>query len=173
MKYSKLIEKYREIDSICYQYDIKKFRINKDFSINVNGNVNLSNRNLNIIPIKFNIVCGDFICSDNILTNLKNSPIYLEGNYICSNNKLSTLHGCTSEIEGYFNCSDNNLKVLTYAPTYVKKNVYISDNQLPRLIMNNKHRIKEIFKNQDEYGIWNNDETLNEYRFNIMMEELD
>ena len=46
MKYLKLFESFEDIDEICKQYDIKKYTINPDGSIDVDGYVDLSQENL-------------------------------------------------------------------------------------------------------------------------------
>ena len=51
-----------------------KVTINKDNSIDYNGDVDISNKKLDIIPLQFNIVKGNFDCSDNKLTSLKGAP---------------------------------------------------------------------------------------------------
>ena len=55
----------------CFKYGIINYTINKDFSIDVNENVNLSNRGLKKLPLKFNKVNGYFDCSRNNLTSLR------------------------------------------------------------------------------------------------------
>jgi len=42
-----------EIHNLCKKYDINNYTINDDMSISVEGDVNLSYRNLKSIPIKF------------------------------------------------------------------------------------------------------------------------
>ena len=65
----------QEIHDICKKYKIKNYTINLDGSIDVEGNVNLSNRELDKLPLKFNRVSRIFSCSRNFLTTLENSPI--------------------------------------------------------------------------------------------------
>ena len=52
-----------EIKEICKQYNIKNYTINKDGSINVNDDVNLTYKKLTKLPLKFNYVSGHFYCS--------------------------------------------------------------------------------------------------------------
>ena len=54
--------------------DFDKVTINKDNSIDYNGDVKIAGKNLDIIPLQFNIVKGDFNCYGNNLTSLKGSP---------------------------------------------------------------------------------------------------
>lgn len=86
-------------------FKIKKYKVNDDLSVDIlepiwNGMtpvaIDLSDLNLTEIPIKFNTVVGNFICSRNKLRNLKNSPTeIISGDLIASDNELSTLEGAT------------------------------------------------------------------------------
>ena len=71
-----------EIEEKLKEYKIENYTINDDGSIDVDGDVYLSNKNLTEIPFNFNKVTGDFDCSDNELTSLKGSPKEVGGNYI-------------------------------------------------------------------------------------------
>lgn len=83
---------YKElIKEICIRYKIKNYTINKDGSIDVTDNVNLSFMGLSELPLKFNIVLGSFDCSDNELTSLKNCPIEVGEYFKCHHNQLTDL----------------------------------------------------------------------------------
>ena len=64
----------QEIEKWLIEMNINHYIIKKDFSINVKGNVDLSKKNLSILPYKFNFVEGYFDCSYNKLTDLSNVP---------------------------------------------------------------------------------------------------
>jgi len=81
-----------EIHKICKEHDIRKYTINNDMSISVNGNVSLSHRNLKSIPIKFKEVDGNFNCSGNQLTSLKYCPGTVGGYFSCHSNQLTSLN---------------------------------------------------------------------------------
>jgi hypothetical protein len=97
------------IHDICKKYKITNYTINSDGSIDVNGNVWLSNKGLTELPLVFNKVTGYFDCS---------------------NNKLTTLEGCPKWISGNFSCSYNNLTSLEFGPDYVGSNFWCNDNKL-------------------------------------------
>ena len=61
MKYLKKFNEY--INSICSKYGIENYTINDDGTIDVNGYVNLYNKNLTKLPLKFRNVTGDFYCN--------------------------------------------------------------------------------------------------------------
>lgn len=71
MKYLKYYESISDIDRICKEYGIYNYTINADESIDVLGGVQLIERRLKELPIKFNYVSGYFYCSQNNLTTLK------------------------------------------------------------------------------------------------------
>jgi len=75
------------------KYHIKNYTINDDMSISVNGNVDLSDKNLKSIPIKFKEVTGYFYCSYNQLTSLKYCPETVGGDFWCSYNQITNFDG--------------------------------------------------------------------------------
>ncbi len=85
--------KEQEIHDICKNYNIKNYIINPDGSIDVEGDVFISNKNLDKLPLKFNYVSGVFVCSNNRLTSLEGSPRKLGLKLYCSGNPLTTLNG--------------------------------------------------------------------------------
>ena len=109
----------QEIHTICEKYNIKKYSINPDGSIDVDGNVNLIKMNLSEIPLKFNKVSGYFNCSYNKLTSLKGSPKEVESFFTCYDNKINDLKYAPNRIGGWFDGSVNNLKNLKNSPTCV------------------------------------------------------
>ena len=70
-------------------YEIKNYTINDDFTIDVNGDVNLYNQSLTCFPsfIKFNEVSGYFDCTNNQLTSLEGCPTIVGASFYCWNNK--------------------------------------------------------------------------------------
>ena len=102
-------KKEMNIESICQEYDIQNYTINLDGTVDVNGDVNLFNRKLSKIPLKFGRVTGSFYCHNNQLTTLLGCPVEVGGNFSCSHNQLTTLEGCPREVGGYFNCNINPL----------------------------------------------------------------
>ena len=68
MKYLKLFESLDNIHEICKRYDIENYTINSDGSIDVDGNVDIQDRKLTKLPLKFRNVSGSFDCKYNKLT---------------------------------------------------------------------------------------------------------
>ena len=95
--------------------EIEDYTINEDLTVDVDGDVDLDNRNLIKIPIQFGIVKGNFDCSENQLKSLKGSPKECEI-FDCSFNNLESLKGCPKIVKGDFLCIDNNLRSLNKHP---------------------------------------------------------
>ena len=172
MKYLKRFnESIEDIDSICKKYGIGNYTVNKDGTVDVNGDVNLSNMKykqkitLTILPLKFGKVMGtfycsynklttlegcptevggDFYCSNNKLTTLEGCPTEVVGNFYCSFNKLTTLEGCTKEVVGRFDCSYNQLTMLKYCPKEVDGTFFCQSNQLTIINWNDIYTLNPI-----------------------------
>jgi hypothetical protein len=95
------------IKYICDKYDIIKYTINDDFSIDVVGDVNLHYQDLTKIPLKFNKVGGDFYCGFNQLTTLRGAPNTVGGDFFCFMNQLTSLEGGPNTVGGSFVCYNN------------------------------------------------------------------
>lgn len=183
----------RYIHLTCIQFGIKNYIINDDLTIDVDDNVSICNSGLAFIPLKFNIVKGDFHIDVNKITSLYGSPRVVNGDFNCSFNKLESLEYFPEYVEGDIFCSSNKLVTLKHIPFNFKNGLYCSDNCListmgisHRLdflnITNNKfpnwfNRLKQDDKNlvliyQEEYGIWYSDGSLNEKRFEYFIKDL-
>jgi hypothetical protein len=119
-----------DIDSICLKYGIKNYTINSDGTIDVDGGVDLSRKNIDKLPLKFGKVTGHFYCNNNQLTSLEGCPTELGGDFDCSRNQLTSLEGCPTEVGGYFSCSGNQLTSLEGCPREVGGNFSCSYNKL-------------------------------------------
>lgn len=71
------------------------------------GSVDLREKSLRTIPIKFNIVSGDFFCSHNELINLNGCPVSVGGDFSCHDNQIENLECCPTSVGGRFSCHDN------------------------------------------------------------------
>ena len=167
MKYLKLFEGFKDIDAICQKYGITNYTINRDGSIDVDGDVALSCVGFERLPLKFNKVSGYFDCNYNQLISLEGSPKEVGESFDCHNNLLTSLVGSPREVGGYFNCGHNQLTSLEGAPKEAN-NFYCKHKPLPQLIYDNYKYIKEVVKWQDEYNIWRNGK-LDKFRFEEMM----
>ena len=186
MKHLKLYEGFRPIASvysdighICQEYYIENYTINED------GDVDLCDCNNQIpfpdtkdklgkkLPLKFNIVNGEFYCHSNQLTTLEGSPKKVSGSFDCRGNNLTSLKGGPIEIGNNLICNYNLISTLKDFPLYLGGFFTgATDNDLPKLIIENAYYINDIIRCQNDYSIWNQDGTLNEYRFKDMMIEI-
>jgi hypothetical protein len=96
------------------------YTLNKDNSIDVEGNVVLSAAfKLTKMPVKFGKINGNFNCSENKLTSLKHGPITVTGDFSCVYNDLTSLEHCPTTILGSFYCYRNQLTSLEHCPTTI------------------------------------------------------
>ena len=109
---------------------VKNYTINPDWTIDVKGDVDLSNKNLIEFPdyIKFNYVSGYFDCYNNQLTSLKGCPTSVGRGFSCAGNRLTSLKGCPTSMGGYFYCYDNQLTSLKGCPTSVRRSFWCRYN---------------------------------------------
>jgi hypothetical protein len=124
-----ITESKKDINLICQEYEIKDYTIN-DGLIDVEGNVDLTDFKLILLPLKFGIVTGDFFCGHNKLTSLIGSPTNVGGNFDCYKNKLTSLEGCPKKIGGDFFCENNFLTTLEGYPEMIGGDFYCRDNKL-------------------------------------------
>jgi hypothetical protein len=95
---------YKQIDWLKHN-NIENYYVNNDDSVDVNKAVNLYwnwsfDLDINIIPVKFNIIKGNFNCKHRNLTTLENCPRIVEGDFYCSSNPLTTLEYFPEIVKG-------------------------------------------------------------------------
>jgi len=102
-----------DLDESFMDIDPKFIKLKK-----VNGEVWLSKKQWTEIPawLKDVEIAGDFDCSNNKLTTLKNCPQKIGVHFRCSNNQLTSLEGCPENIGGDFCCHNNQLTSLQGCP---------------------------------------------------------
>lgn len=122
-----------EIHRLCENHEIHNYIINEDLSIDVEGDIYLSNISSESIPFNFNYVSGNFECDYSELQSLKGSPKIVNGDFDCSYNDLESLKYSPEEVGGNFNCSNNQLTSLDGAPNKVVGDFYCNHNKLKTL----------------------------------------
>lgn len=122
-------EKLNQIEELCKEYNIQTYDINNDGTIDVDGDVNLSDKYLPSLPVSFNKVSGIFSCFNNRLTSLKGAPKYVGKEFNCQGNRLTSLEYCPEVIGGDFICSHNHLSSLQGCPKTI--NDYFACNGNP------------------------------------------
>ena len=123
----------QEIKEWLDSMDIENYTINDNFTVDVDGNVNLSAKKLTNIPVQFGIVKGYFYCNDNQLTSLQGCPHSINNNFFCSANQLISLEGGPTSVNGDFYCNDNQLTTLQGCPKFVSGIFYCKNNSIKNL----------------------------------------
>lgn len=117
-------------------YDIKAYTLIEDemygFMVDVHQDIELSEKQLDFIPVKFNIVHGFLDCSNNQLTSLEFAPVEVQ-DFNCKGNLLTSLQGSPQKINGNFNCRFNKLEDLKGAPRFIGDNFHCDCNGLKSL----------------------------------------
>jgi hypothetical protein len=109
----------KEIKKICKKYNIENYTINEYGSIDIDDNVNLYDKGLTELPLKFGKVSGYFDCSNNKLKSLSGAPREVSGDFFCHFNNLMSLEGAPEKVGGDFYCYDNQLLSLEGSPNKV------------------------------------------------------
>jgi hypothetical protein len=82
-------EQRKFLECACgFAYGDGKWTLNENGKVDVDGAVYIRSENLTEIPVKFGEVKGEFSCSYNNLTTLKNCPDFISGSFYCSYNNL-------------------------------------------------------------------------------------
>lgn len=100
-----------EIEAWLQKYEITEHTLvphpHYGYVVNVHAKVNISNCDLDFIPVKFGEVYGLFDCSSNRLTTLENSPDKAHS-FFCQKNSLTDLVGGPKTIFSIYDCSRQN-----------------------------------------------------------------
>ena len=134
---NKLLKDKTQIIAWLNKYRIANYTLIKDakygYVVDVQGDVNLSNKKLTQLPIQFGKVSGYFDCCYNQLTSLEGGPTSVGGIFSCHNNKLTNLEGGPTSVGESFYCAYNQLTSLEGGPASVCGDFYCHDNQLTSL----------------------------------------
>ena len=130
------------------------YNINDDGSIDVEGDVVISNKELTKIPFKFRNVSCSFYCYNNQFTSLEGAPNNVGVTFSCSDNQLITLDGAPNIVGGSFRCYNN--PNLPYSELFkivdnVKDDIYYSSDYLPKDKIRRDRDVKTVLKD-DELG---------------------
>jgi hypothetical protein len=130
-----MLKTKKEIEYWLYRNCIKNYVIHDNLTVDVMGNVNINNKNLNELPFQFGIVTGSFYCNNNNLTSLRGSPYEVTGDFNCMGNILHSLKDCPINIHKNFYCAYNPIKTLKGFKSNIGKSFFHSyDIDKKRLI---------------------------------------
>lgn len=130
---SQFFQEEIDIKNWLDQYNVKNYTINQDKTVTVNGDVDLSGKDLTKIPVKFSEVHGPFDISLNKLTDLSFCPEKVTGGFFVHDNELTSLVGGPKEVGESYDCDNNKLSDLQGAPEKVGKAFICSFNPLKSL----------------------------------------
>ena len=147
MKYLRLFENFEDIDSICKKYGIENYTINKDGSIDVDGNVDLNNLYLRKFPLEFRNVSGKFDCRSNYFVSLKGGPERVGSDFSCGFNDLSSLEFCPKYVGGHFNCYSNGIISFEYLPETIGGILWCGKNPI--------YELWELFEDYSKIELFN------------------
>ena len=68
----------KEIEKWLKEMMVTNYTIHESGVVDVDGDVNISNKNLTEIPVQFGEVWGNFNCSENNLTSLEGMPLMVK-----------------------------------------------------------------------------------------------
>ena len=128
-----------------------EWELNTKGEVVVMGNVDLrKSTSVLDIPYKFDIVLGDFDCSNCSLSTLKNAPNEISGSFLAKGNTLKTLEGLPTTIKGY----STNSKTYTHSNVCdVMKNPLVTlehfNNEFNCLYFDYTESIINYFKTAD------------------------
>ena len=96
-----------EIEAWCEEMGIENYTINSQGEIDVDGGVDLDNKNFKELPYKFGRVNGYFSVNNCSLISLKNCPEILYDFFDCNNNEdLDSLNYIPKKVCGNIHCRD-------------------------------------------------------------------
>lgn len=126
--------KKEEIESWLYSMSINEYIIKPNSVVDVAESVMLMSCNLTHFPIQFGVVDGDFICNNNLLTNLIGSPFIVKGSFSCEYNLLTTLKGAPDEVGDRFIFTGNKITNFKYLPKKIKGNIIAKGNSIDSIL---------------------------------------
>lgn len=106
------------------------YHIHDNLTVDIEGDMVISNLSLSEIPMQFGWVKGTFRCSHNNLTSLKGSPRKVDNDFQCEYNFLETLEYSPEEIGKSFLCHDNKLKSFKGVTPHIPRNFSCENNKL-------------------------------------------
>jgi hypothetical protein len=107
---------------------IGNYTINRDLTVDVKGNVDLSAKDLTSIPVQFGKVSGYFTCADNQLTSLLGAPKIVGDSFYCNGNLLTSFKYFPQQVADNITCSFNLVDNLDFLPQKIRGNFDCGNN---------------------------------------------
>lgn len=109
---SQFLKSPTDIRKWLQDMSVVNFTIGSNSKVTVQGDVDISAAGLSRLPVQFEEVTGNFICSRNSLVSLAGCPRRVVRHFDCSMNNLDTLDYCPEEVGANFICKDNDITSL-------------------------------------------------------------
>lgn len=130
----KLLRKKPDIINWLDKYEITNYNITADsvygHVVNVFDSVELYEKNLDYIAVKFNFIEEDFDISVNNLKSLYGAPEIVNGSFNCEKNRLTSLEYSPQIVKDNFCAANNTLETIKGISRFIGYNVWLSYNQL-------------------------------------------
>ncbi len=150
-----LISKEEVIDW-CESNYIENFTVNDDLVVDVDSDVILYLVPMEILPVQFGYVNGDFILGENGLTSLKGVPHTVKGDFICGGNMITDLEYLPASIGSRIILLNNNIDSCI-SPLQVANNIIWISTPIPGLTYLEIDENGYYKYNIDDYLQWNLD----------------
>ena len=103
------------LDDYFWMSDGTEVEISEDGLVSLVGQANMK-RKVSKLPCRFDVVKGNFFCSDQGLTTLEGAPRVVTEDFSCHHNKLTTLEGGPNSVGGRYTCHGQPLASLEGLP---------------------------------------------------------
>lgn len=124
----------KEISIWLKKNGVEDYQINNDLTVNVFKSVDLSRKGMDVLPINFGKIRGDFDISKNALKTLEGFPELIEGRLDASFNQIVDFKKSKlKKINGCCNLSHNKIQSLENFPKNVGESIYLQVNGLKDL----------------------------------------
>jgi hypothetical protein len=155
MKLNEVVDRKVKIESVLRKYKIENYTINDDLTVDVNGKVEFSGNTFATLPIKFNVVNGDFKLTDcKKLTSLKGCPHHVGGTFWFKNNRIiRTLEDGPTTVDGNYVVGNSLIKDLRGSPKHIQQNYGITECLFLKSLNGCPETVGGVFSIYRAYGL--------------------
>ncbi len=122
------LNKKHAIQNKLFDFHIKKYEILEDLSVNVFEDINFYEEKFSILPFKFNVIEGNFICDSLKLKSFFNFPKIIKGNCSLKDNPIMNWQHFPEEIQGNLFLQNTLIKNLQNFHSSVKGLIYFNQH---------------------------------------------
>lgn len=162
-------KKTSSVEDICKKFDIWDYTINEDGSIDVDGDVILSDDKFSKFPLSFGKVSGGFSCISRGLESLEGAPKHVGENFQCLYNNLTSLEGGPKFVEGEYFCAGNKITSFKGFPDHVGDRLLCYNNPIHEIYRLNS--CMEFVEFLNEYDVIRDGNRIVETRLRQALED--